>query len=1390
MRTTRKVTGWMLAFAMLCGMFNVQGTTVNAEESTAKSMTVQKTSTPPVIDGTTDESIWTVQEPMTVKIGEGNPDEAKFGLLWDNTYLYIAVNAADDKLVHNGTGYWFEQDNIGIFFDPSRHRSAPFVDSDMQIGIGFQPDTTTPSFNFGAAPNHANKDEKKILRAIQKTDAGWTGEIAVPWDMLNFDPVTAKELGFEIGVTDRDDAAAPGPTQMWSAYNTTSFWNDTTGYGSLILEDSGPVSGQISDVLLEDNFDGYQSGETPANWISDVNAGSSPITVSKAEDGSGSLLFDGNAAGRQARISAPVQWDNYTVEADVTFEGVLNSGRWASLMFRGASSGKQPYNQMAVRQNGAYEIAYRKPDNSWSVPVSGTWGKPLDLNQTYSWKVRVFGRNVKLYIKASDEASYTLLTDKTLSAELLERGKVGFQADQSKVRFDNLKVTRIHALSLEAAVPESLEALTGPAEVAFTAHYSDGIVESVPADQVKLYSSDESITKIVNNKLYPVKAGQAVIKAIYGNAEVQRQITVTPSTTGAQIVSLKHAEGYVLADTGKEIDPAALTFQAEFNDLTSGTVRGDALTWTSESLSVTVENGKLNVLDKGVHWVTAQGGSATVKLLVVAKAPADSEYVLYEENFDQLAEGSMPMDWKRIEGTSPALASVTAGSFILDARTSPDNPSRVLLPGYLSLFGNYTIEADMTHLAANDAARWHSIMYRVQNGNYPYYQMAVRQNASAVNGVEFAERTPANAWNVPDKGAFTESIAPDKMYHYTVKAHGNRVQQWINDKLVVDTDAASAYSKGAIGLQANGSKAKVDNVRVTLLQEQLPPMPADRFVHVAEPHTGISLAPSVIANIESKEQWNRLTDDKAASLPATVILHLNKDLFVTEGKGRKTIGSLDEVLQSMNNRMIPAFYVEDQVTVTQLAEYLKSAGLEDAFVISDKADLVRMTREAYPIVRGIVDFGLKGKIDRLTAEQLMEIRRTTNRGLAKIALLPQKAATAEQTVYLQERLITVWAMEEEKKEDEQQLALHRLITSGVNGIVTDAPEKAVSALGVYNHGTTLIRKPLIIGHRGIPSLAPENTMEGFKLAYEKGADMIENDIFISKDGHLVIMHDSTLNRTTTGTGNVEDYTLEQLKTFKANKQFPETYPDAGIPTLAEVFDEFKDKDVLHFVEIKSYKPETVDALVKLIKEKDVEDQVAVISFSDQQLKRLGEQMPEMSMGFLTGGYANEASVNKSLRETLKVIQSLNTTFNTSYPGVGPKFMEAAKHRGITLWPWTFRDLNETMNYYARGTHGLTTDYAQWASDWPAELKPEMPEYKLKANKALELSAIVKTHIGTESKVTPEIVVIDGNEKVKVEGNKVTGLKKGKVYVLLRYTASLDAARQYDLYTVPVIITVQ
>ncbi|CAM3586402.1 glycerophosphodiester phosphodiesterase family protein [Marinicrinis lubricantis] len=1369
---------WALITAILLTSF--PWTADAAEEiSERKSLQIRKTAVPPVIDGLPSETLWQVNTPVDVRFEEGNEQDAWFGVLWDNQYLYVAVSIEDEKYVHNAPGSWFEQDSVSLFLDPTHHRSAPFTENDLQIGLVYQPNTTTPSFYFGSAPNHASKDENSILRAIQTTDFGWTAEIAIPWDMLQYNPLTSQTLGFEIGVTDRDDPSTSPKNSYWSAYNSVSFWNDTTGYGDLLLSQE-IVAGDADDVLLNENFEGYAMGETPQGWISSINGSSPEFTVVEDTYGNKRLQFDGSSAGQQSRIVAPVQWDNYTIEADVRFESVLNSARWAALMFRAPSSGDAPYNQMAVRQNGTYEIAYRDASNNWAVPESGSWGAPLELGKDYTMKVRVFGRNIKEYIKAAEDEQYTLLTDRTLPTELLvERGKVGFQADQSKVSFDNLKVTRISVDELHSNLPQTVEALTGPFEPAFTAAYSDGVVEAVYSDGLQLHSSNEEVLKIVDNQLYPMQAGTVTLTAVYYQSELTTEITVTPSTQGPAVIELSHEPGYILATVGESVSLNSIEFHADFNDFTTGTVKGTDVEWQSAHPEVQFTEDTMTVSKAGVFTVNAISQELSIPVMIVARADAESEYVLYEQSFDQLTSGQLPDEWSVIEGSASKI-SVVDGSLVIDASAAPNNPSRVLLPAYLGQFGNYNIEADVTHLAANESTRWNSIMFRVQNDNYPYYQMAVRQNATPANGVEFAVRTPANQWHVPEKGAYSEVIDANKMYRYTIQAYDHRVREWIDDELLIDTDLASDYGAGRIGLQANGSIMKVDNIRVTLRQEALPEMPSDRFVQVTEPQSTVPLAPSIITEAEHLQH---MIGQETPFMPATVIFRINEELSIIDRTG-STIGNLKMVLPVVADQIIPAIYVRTEAETDAAVQFLKHSQIEDAFIISADGNLVKRAREAYPILRGVVEFQVSGE---LTEEQLMDIRRTTNSSLAKIAQLPKEAATREQVSYLQMRLITVWAAAQEASDP---LSIHELLTAGVNGIVTPSPEGIYNALDVYNYGTTLLRRPLVIGHRGIPALAPENTLEGAKVAYANGSDIIENDIYITKDGHIVIMHDATLDRTTNGTGNVEDYTLAQLQNILANDQFPAEYPTAKIPTLEQFFDEFKHTELVHFVEIKSYKPEIVDALIELIQEKDIEDQVVVISFSADQLKRLGEKMPGMSLGFLTGGIANEDKVLRSLREALKTVQPLNATFNTSYGGLGEQFMEAAKHRGLTIWPWTYRNQDDYIKYFLDGTYGLTTDYAHWSADWAAELIPSSESLNLSTQESVDISAKIETYKREQQEIKPEIVLLDGKQYVQVSDSTVTGVTYGTAHALLRYTQTLENGASYDLYSKPIAFHVQ
>ena len=99
-------------------------------------------------------------------------------------------------------------------------------------------------------------------------------------------------------------------------------------------------------------------------------------------------------------------------------------------------------------------------------------------------------------------------------------------------------------------------------------------------------------------------------------------------------------------------------------------------------------------------------------------------------------------------------------------------------------------------------------------------------------------------------------------------------------------------------------------------------------------------------------------------------------------------------------------------------------------------------------------------------------------------------------------------------------------------------------------------KTQVWAHRGASAYAPENTLEAFRLAAEMGADGVELDVQLSRDGELVVAHDETIDRVSNGTGYIKDYTLAQLKKLSFNRLFPD-FKDARIPTLKEVYELLK-----------------------------------------------------------------------------------------------------------------------------------------------------------------------------------------------------------------------------------------
>lgn len=163
---------------------------------------------------------------------------------------------------------------------------------------------------------------------------------------------------------------------------------------------------------------------------------------------------------------------------------------------------------------------------------------------------------------------------------------------------------------------------------------------------------------------------------------------------------------------------------------------------------------------------------------------------------------------------------------------------------------------------------------------------------------------------------------------------------------------------------------------------------------------------------------------------------------------------------------------------------------------------------------------------------------------------------------------------------------------------------------------------LVLGHRGIKTFYPENTMVSFKAALDARVDLIEMDLHLTKDKHLVVIHDAKLDRTTNGTGNVCDYTLEELKQLDAGSFMSPKFKGERIPSFAEFLDLIKEADyeVLLNVEIKSYTPETADKTVQMLEKYDLLERSVIASFDAAILRYIHATYPSVKLQGFPGRY--------------------------------------------------------------------------------------------------------------------------------------------------------------------------
>jgi glycerophosphoryl diester phosphodiesterase len=163
-------------------------------------------------------------------------------------------------------------------------------------------------------------------------------------------------------------------------------------------------------------------------------------------------------------------------------------------------------------------------------------------------------------------------------------------------------------------------------------------------------------------------------------------------------------------------------------------------------------------------------------------------------------------------------------------------------------------------------------------------------------------------------------------------------------------------------------------------------------------------------------------------------------------------------------------------------------------------------------------------------------------------------------------------------------------------------------------------RPIILAHRGDSAHAPENTLPSFQQALQKGADGVELDVNLTADGHVIVIHDSTVDRTTEGKGRVDSLTLEAIQKLDAGKWFNEKFTGTKVPLLEEVF-ETMGREKLINIELKLINFSTSrDGLVvkvcELIRRHNNQSQILFSSFFPSNLKIATQILPEIPRGLL------------------------------------------------------------------------------------------------------------------------------------------------------------------------------
>ena len=233
-----------------------------------------------------------------------------------------------------------------------------------------------------------------------------------------------------------------------------------------------------------------------------------------------------------------------------------------------------------------------------------------------------------------------------------------------------------------------------------------------------------------------------------------------------------------------------------------------------------------------------------------------------------------------------------------------------------------------------------------------------------------------------------------------------------------------------------------------------------------------------------------------------------------------------------------------------------------------------------------------------------------------------------------------------------------------------------------------MNSPLIFAHRGAKSQAPENTLPAFQRALDLGVDGIELDVQRCASGELVVIHDFRVDKTTNGTGTVNEMTLAELRALDAGSHFSAYFAGTRIPTLNEVFDLVDGRCTVN-VEIKSRNFRDIDEaepLVELLTQRNLWESVIVSSFNLIALLKVRSLAPQAQLGYLF-----DEQLPLFLHNALLAPFFDLQAFHPHHTVIEKEGMEWAKTHGLAVNAWTVNEVEEAKRLATLGVNAIITD---------------------------------------------------------------------------------------------------